>query len=266
MKNEEIYSITQREEFKNLINFSICGITYPDKTYEIVRNNSSTACIEYVEEGIGKIKIGNTDFFAIEGDSYYLQQGYHQHYYSDSEQPWKKYFINLSGQLVASLTEGYGLKNIFHFKGLNLKKELKKIIELAKESNVDNTEELICIINIIFLKMRGHILRENSVQSTASIIKDFLNTKILETFRIDELCKYINKSESRAIQIFKKAYGITPYAYLLNEKINLAKKLLKNTNLPIRNIAFKLKFSDEYYFSNIFKEKTGIRPSAFRKL
>lgn len=266
MENEEIYSIAQRDEHKEIVYFSICGITYPNKNYEIIRGASSTACIEYIEEGIGKVKIGDKEFYAAEGDSYYLHQNFAQHYYSDSEQPWKKYFINLSGSLVDSLTDGYGLKNCFYFKGLNLKEELCRIIEIAKRGENDNTKELVGIVNEIFLKMRSHIINDSRQDSPAAQMKDFLNTKLLDDFRIEELCRYINKSESRTIQIFKKAYGVTPYAYLLNERVSLAKNMLRNTNLTIKQIAYKLKFADEYYFSNVFKNKTGVSPLRYRKM
>lgn len=96
-------------------------------------------------------------------------------------------------------------------------------------------------------------------------MKDFLNAQITEKFKMDTLCKHVSKSESQTIRIFKKAYGITPYNYVLNKKISLAKKLIKNTNLSIKQIAEKLNFADEYYFSNFFKQKVGVTPTKYRK-
>ena len=72
-------------------------------------------------------------------------------------------------------------------------------------------------------------------------------------------------SESQTIRLFKKNFGTTPYTYVLNKKINFAKKLLIDTNLSVKEISTKLCFSDEYYFSNIFKEKVGCSPSQYRR-
>jgi AraC-like DNA-binding protein len=96
-------------------------------------------------------------------------------------------------------------------------------------------------------------------------MKDFLNTKITEKFHIDELCSHISRSESQTIRLFKRAYGITPYTYVLNKRLELGKSLLNNTNLTVKEIADKLCFADEYYFSNLFKSKVGMTPSSYRK-
>jgi AraC-like DNA-binding protein len=58
---------------------------------------------------------------------------------------------------------------------------------------------------------------------------------------------------------------VTPYAYVLGKKLELAKKLLDNTNLTVKQISEKLCFSDEYYFSSLFKNKIGVSPSVYRK-
>ncbi len=57
--NVKIYHIYQAPDNKQLINLSMCGITYPDKNYRIVRKNSSPACIEYVDRGFGIINADN---------------------------------------------------------------------------------------------------------------------------------------------------------------------------------------------------------------
>ena len=262
---EDIYQINQKSNSKELIRFHICGTTYPDKSYEIIRPKSDVACIEYIEEGCGTVHINDRTFFPHEGDSYFLQAGQKHHYYSNTDTPWKKHFINLSGKLLESLAEGYGLVNISYFEGLYLGDELKRIIEIGQRSSDDSTPELIAILNEIFLKMRNHTKRISDTQSAAVEMKDFLNTQIMSKFHIDDLCRHISKSESQTIRIFKQAYGITPYNYVLKKKIALAQKLLIDTNLSIKQIASKLCFADEYYFSNIFKAKTGITPSEFRK-
>lgn len=262
---EKIYIFPPKSEFIDIIHFQMCGITYPNKNYLISRPNSSIACFEYVEKGTGVVNIGNTKFYPSEGDSYFLPVGLDQYYFSDTEKPWKKYFINLAGPLVDSFIEGYKLSGKYHFTGLNLKNEFLKIIELAKDKNNDHSKELIGIIHEILFKMHNHLKTESKVTSVAQEMKDFLNSQLETPFKMQDLCKYISKSESQTIKIFKKEYGITPYQYVLSKKIGIAKNLLKNTNMSIREIAQRLGFADEYYFSNIFKQKTGMRPSNYKK-
>lgn len=263
--NEEVYHINQKSESKDIIKFYICGTTFPDKKYRINRPQSKVACIEYIEEGSGTVYISGEKLCPKAGDSYFLQAGKNHLYFSDQEQPWKKHFINVSGKLIENLVEGYGIGEISLFEGLDTSEELKRIIEIAKSGADDCTKELIGIINELFLKMHNHIKEKSEHRGIEAEMKDFLNTQITSKFQINLLCKHISKSESQTIRIFKNAYGITPYAYVLGKKIDLAQKMLTGTNLSVKQIATKLCFVDEYYFSNTFKQKTGYTPTQYRK-
>ena len=262
---EELYRINQKGNMQDLIKFHLCGTTFPDETYKIRRPASPIWCLEYVEDGGGTVRQNDETYFPKAGDSYFLHAGKDHYYFSNRTDPWKKHFINVSGKLIENLIEGYGLSDTVHFVGLDLGGEIKQIIEIAKKGRMDNTPELIVILNEIFLKMHVHMKKDDELSSIGIEMKDFLNTQITSKFHLELLCKHISKSESQTIRIFKKLYGITPYTYVLNKKIDFAKKLFVDTNLSVKEIAKKLCFSDEYYFSNIFKEKVGISPSQYRK-
>lgn len=66
-------------------------------------------------------------------------------------------------------------------------------------------------------------------------------------------------------KMFKKYTGISPRQYLLQLKIMRAKELLLSSNLTIKEISYELGFHSIFYFSRIFKEKTGVNPSDLRK-
>ncbi|MBQ8388946.1 MAG: helix-turn-helix transcriptional regulator [Clostridia bacterium] len=263
--NEELYRINQKSETRDLIKFQLCGTTFPDKNYLIRRSLSDVWCIEYVEEGCGVVQVDDETFYPRAGDSYFLHAGKRHFYHSDRDDPWKKHFINFSGKLVDSLVEGYGLSEASYFEGLDLGEELKQIIDIAKRGEMDNTPEIISVLNLIFFKMRASIKKDGKLSGIGAEMKDFLNTQITEKFHIGDLCRHISRSESQTIRLFKKIFGITPYTYVLGKKIGFAKKLLVDTNLTVKEIATKLCFSDEYYFSNIFKAKTGLTPSQYRR-
>ena len=83
---------------------------------------------------------------------------------------------------------------------------------------------------------------------------------------INDIAKYVSLSVSQLNRLFKKEYGTTIYSYLLDCRIETAKSILKGTAMSVSEIAEKLNFTDEHYFSNIFKQQTGISPSKYRRL
>lgn len=86
------------------------------------------------------------------------------------------------------------------------------------------------------------------------------------SYHIDfkELTQLFNISYSQFRKIFKKETGLSPQQYLINERIECAKRLLVNTELTLKEIAEKSGFNSIHYFSRIFKQKTGQSPSTKR--
>jgi AraC-like DNA-binding protein len=65
--------------------------------------------------------------------------------------------------------------------------------------------------------------------------------------------------------LFKKEMGVTFSNYILNVKIDHAKRLLKNTNMSLISIAIELGFDNQSYFSNVFKKATNMTPKQYRQ-
>ena len=66
-------------------------------------------------------------------------------------------------------------------------------------------------------------------------------------------------------KMFKKYTGVPPVQYQLDLKIMRAKEMLLSTDKIIKEISFELGFQSIYYFSRVFKNKTGVSPSEIRK-
>lgn len=67
-------------------------------------------------------------------------------------------------------------------------------------------------------------------------------------------------------KLLKKEVGISPQQYVINLRINYAKKLLMNTtskDFSISHIAYACGYEDPLYFSRVFKKQTGLSPKSF---
>jgi AraC-like DNA-binding protein len=64
---------------------------------------------------------------------------------------------------------------------------------------------------------------------------------------------------------FKRSTGVAPKEYFLLLKVNRAKELLLRPTLTIKEIAQRLGFTDQYYFSRLFKHRAGVSPVHYRQ-
>lgn len=66
-------------------------------------------------------------------------------------------------------------------------------------------------------------------------------------------------------KIFKREKGMNYKDYIIEKRLELAKKLLTETNTPVRDISLAIGYDNYSYFTRLFKKKFGITPAEFRK-
>lgn len=85
-----------------------------------------------------------------------------------------------------------------------------------------------------------------------------------EELSFQNLCNYIHLSPSYLATIFKNELGKTYIEYLTDIRVQKSLELLKNTNLKVYEIANKVGYSNQHYFSSLFKKMLGESPSDYR--
>lgn len=67
-------------------------------------------------------------------------------------------------------------------------------------------------------------------------------------------------------RIFREVYGISPIDYVINCRLSLSCRLLRNTKLPLTEVRHKCGFGDKVSFSRLFSKKYGISPGKYRNI
>ncbi|WP_372996056.1 helix-turn-helix domain-containing protein [Lutispora sp.] len=93
---------------------------------------------------------------------------------------------------------------------------------------------------------------------------DYMNENYTTSVSCTELSKLIKMDKYRFIRTFKSQTHKTPYEYLLDLKIEKAKKMLKAKDYTITEISMICGFSSHSHFTSTFKKKTGLSPSEYR--
>ena len=97
------------------------------------------------------------------------------------------------------------------------------------------------------------------------LINEFIAENVSRKIYVSEICELVNMDITQLKETFESQLGVSVCQYILNQRIDYAKKLMLNCKESITSIAFELGFSSSQYFSNQFKEVTGMRPRAFVK-
>ncbi len=107
--------------------------------------------------------------------------------------------------------------------------------------------------------------REGESDSLIFEAKKIFEQYLHEKCALTETAQKLGISYVHFIRRFKLSTGITPSEYLARIRLERAKDFLTQTDIPIKDIAPRCGYENEYYFSNVFKKYTGMSPSAFRK-
>ena len=73
-------------------------------------------------------------------------------------------------------------------------------------------------------------------------------------------------SSASFYRFFKRELGMSPIEFILNEKIKVAKQLLKYPGIQINEVGFQSGFEDSNYFIRLFKKMEGITPKQYQQL
>ncbi len=268
MHMEHIVSFLYDENrINNQFMVEMAGITYPDPHYHVDRNNSKIFCLEYIMEGEGTVRVDDETIHPLKGDIYILPRGCRHRYYSSCHNPWEKIWMNVYGPLCDLLINAYHLEGVLLIKDLDLLDLFRKFLTVCEEKDMGvniRFQKCSLIYHEIISRISMHLYDKPIVKNSAAYkIKKHIDTNIYEKFSIDKLADIFCLSSSSLNRIFKKEFMQTPYEYILTQKIETAKLLLTNTNITVKQIAYKLNFADEHYFSNCFKERCGVSPKAF---
>lgn len=94
--------------------------------------------------------------------------------------------------------------------------------------------------------------------------KDRMDAASNEDWPIRRLASVSHVSEAHFARSFKDAFGVPPHRYLLTRRIERAVALLRDSDLPITEIALRTGWRSLGTFGRIFRDITGEKPSAVR--
>ena len=95
-------------------------------------------------------------------------------------------------------------------------------------------------------------------------MRDYIETHLNDRLTLTDLAGVAGLCIYHFSRSFKQAVGAGPQRYVMRQRIERAKTLLRRTNLPLASIALEVGFTDQSHLTSIFRRETGITPGRFR--
>lgn len=96
-------------------------------------------------------------------------------------------------------------------------------------------------------------------------VQRHIEAHIEERLTLGSLAEVAGMSKYYFSRLFRESVGLPPYQYILKRRVDLGRRLLHETDLPIARVALRVGFSNQSHFGEAFRRLTGCSPTEFRK-
>lgn len=199
----------------------------------------------------------------------------HQFYGTISEENWDHYWVHFNGTGAENY---YNLINADGIASVHIDDQ---------DACIENFEGIMC--NSGALDMRQSVMSSMHVTNLLTMIAmgkydarsfppltehegalnraiEYIKDNYSANVALKDLVEVANMSTSYFTKLFRQYTGMTPHEYLINYRVNQAKKALRRTTEPVAQVATRVGFQDVCNFTRTFRRITGTTPRDFRRM
>lgn len=261
-----------KENFE--VNLDECGIEQGIPGFGYKYEVLKSSVIHYVTKGCGTFKFNNKVYNLKEGDIFILLKGMDVEYMASIDDPWEYYWIGFSGSKVGeylnrtSIIDSYVANCSGNSKIPNI---IVNMCEISKTYNPSNSDDILLLKELYSLLYtlikefpKPFEYKDKELHTHIQDAIDFINSNYMNSITVHEIAEHVNLSRSYLYKMFIKNLKISPQKYLINLRMYKATLLLKNTKLPIGEVANKVGYADSLLFSKTFSKYFSVSPLNYR--
>ena len=226
--------------------------------------------LHFITKGKGRFVIGDKEYILKKGDCFLLPPKITTYYEADKKNPYIYYWVGFDGIESKGLLEKTGLvlddNYVIHPKNFNSVFEMFSNFDVSTTNNSAIPYQFVGKLYLLFSEIMSDQSSENEQKSNyVDLAINYMNLNYAKNISIELLSRIVGVDRTYFYRLFKESTKISPKEYLSNLRIEKAKMLLCNSNMNIKEIALSVGFSNYLSFERVFKEKSGVNPTIYRK-
>ena len=240
--------------------------------YRQRQEGADEAIFIYCMDGSGVVELAQEKITLGRGMAFTIPPGTPHKYYADKSNPWSILWIHFKGDHLSLLpihevkTRPISLASPEENDAIQ--RYFMRLFDVAE--NGYTLGNMICLSQLLMLILSEVYFFEkeskmSKVDRNLTKVVNYMYENLSKELTLEDIVTYTRLSKSYINLIFKEHTKRAPLEFLTHLKIQQACKYLRLTNMFIYEISESLGYSDQYYFSRVFKKVMNISPKEYRK-
>lgn len=228
--------------------------------------------IHYIVDGEGEYITNGKVYKLKKGDGFLITPSVLTTYSANPNNPWVYYWVGFHGTDAKKILERANIGSENPIFSYTKDDDLKNYMISLYEASNDKISGEYKMLGLLYLCLSCLVTNNGIDTKDSELYKNYLDSAIdyiqinySKDMSVASLAKYIGINRSHLYRIFKAYLNISPMDYILNYRLEKAKFFLRETKIPVTDIAYSCGFNDVAHFSKIFKDYFKISPLAYRR-
>lgn len=94
----------------------------------------------------------------------------------------------------------------------------------------------------------------------------FIDESLGQSLKVRQLAQRVGLSQFHFARMFRRSVGRPPHGYLTDLRMERAKHLLRETDLPLAKVATSVGYQTQAHFTGVFHREVGVTPRSYRRV
>lgn len=241
----------------------------PDGTWTVHEYAFTQNKFYYFLDGRCRITVEGKEYIAKGGDWFFIPAGTRHSYSHIPGESFEKYWLHFDLYPNAKLAKLLDLPTVIPTdrRATALFKELTAAN--ASDKLTDKLQAKACLLRLIALYVElcdlGDITVGGEEEARIQEVLTYIQSNLSQPIRNGDLAELCHMHPNHFIRYFSKMTGQTPAAYVTEQRMETAKRLLETTKLPIAQIMEQVGLQEPNHFARLFRKFYSMTPGEYRK-